>query len=346
MNDYVKFMSQKTDGGNGERQLSIGALGSAMVAHGEDFELDSRFGQCLVIMGRTSERLARLQDAYVQKATLTWLDSLEHSRAQHKELGQSRKKLGDRRLAFDTASAKIEKTKKEDFRAEEELRSQRAKYEEANEDVYRRMMDIKEMEADSVADLTAFLDCQIAYFERCKDALLQAKREWPGVYDLGSPTDKSRSNTSSPPNVDTTGERSFTPPSLPSRPNIGGGRLLSNSLPQSPSKETSGFDLSSRPGVNRSATDNGLKRDISQALPLHTGRRMVSDNLSIRTQRSQLRSVSPICNKEYSASPISLNGGEIGNPGHGDGTISVKKRPPPPPPSRASKPPLSLAPVR
>ena len=346
MNDYVKFMSQKTEGGNGERQLYIAALGSAMVAHGEDFELDSPLGQCLTIMGRTNEQLARLQDVYIQKAASTWLDSLEHSRAQHKELGQSRKKLGDRRLAFDTASAKIEKAKREDFRAEEELRSQRAKYEEANEDVYRRMMDIKEMEAESVADLTAFLDCQITYFEKCKNALLQAKREWPASYDSGGSMNKPSSNTSSPSNVDTAGERLPTP-TLPSRPNLGGGRLLSNSLPQSPTRESSGFDFPTRPGVNRSATYDGLKRDVSPASSLHIGRRMVSDNLSIRTQRSQLRSVSPICNKEYSASPISLNGGEIGNTSHENGTIFVKKRPPPPPPpSRATKPPLSLPPVR
>lgn len=36
----------------------------------------------------------------------------------------------------------MQKAKKEDFKAEEELRSQKAKYEETSEDVYRRMQDV------------------------------------------------------------------------------------------------------------------------------------------------------------------------------------------------------------
>ena len=73
----------------------------------------------------------------------------------------------------------MQKAKKEDFRAEEELRSQKAKYEESSEDVYRRMLDIKEAEADSVADLGEFLDAELNYYDRCRDVLLQLKKEWP-----------------------------------------------------------------------------------------------------------------------------------------------------------------------
>lgn len=58
-------------------------------------------------------------------------------------VGQTaRKKLESRRLAYDTSLAKMQKAKKEDFRVEEELRSQKAKYEETSEDVYRRMQDV------------------------------------------------------------------------------------------------------------------------------------------------------------------------------------------------------------
>ena len=73
----------------------------------------------------------------------------------------------------------MQKIKKEDFRAEEELRSQKAKYEESSEDVYRRMQDIKEAEAESIADLTAFLDGELSYYDRCREVLLQVKRDWP-----------------------------------------------------------------------------------------------------------------------------------------------------------------------
>jgi hypothetical protein len=75
----------------------------------------------------------------------------------------------------------MQKAKKEDFRVEEELRSQKAKYEESSEDVFRRMQDIKEAEEDSVADLGAFLDLQLEYYDRCRDEVLRMKREWPAA---------------------------------------------------------------------------------------------------------------------------------------------------------------------
>lgn len=54
----------------------------------------------------------------------------------------ARKKLENRRLAYDTSLAKMQKAKREDFQAEEELRIQKAKYEETSEDVHRRMQDV------------------------------------------------------------------------------------------------------------------------------------------------------------------------------------------------------------
>lgn len=89
----------------------------------------------------------------------------------------------------------MQKAKNEDFRVEEELRAQKAKYEETSEDVFRRMQDvrvaichlitevdclqIKEAEGDSVADLGAFLDAELSYYDRCREVLLQLKRDWP-----------------------------------------------------------------------------------------------------------------------------------------------------------------------
>lgn len=94
----------------------------------------------------------------------------------------ARKKLENRRLAYDTSQAKMQKAKKEDFRVEEELRSQKVKYEEASDEVLRRMMDIKESEPESTADMSAFLEAQLNYHDKCREVLLQLKDEWPGGY--------------------------------------------------------------------------------------------------------------------------------------------------------------------
>jgi hypothetical protein len=133
----------------------------------------------LPAFGKTQERIARAQENYITDATASWLESLERSLVQLKEYQAARKKLDTRRLAYDASLAKMQKAKKEDFRVEEELRSQKAKYEETSDDVYRRMLEIKEAETESVADLTAFLNAELAYHERCREALQQLRKEWP-----------------------------------------------------------------------------------------------------------------------------------------------------------------------
>jgi hypothetical protein len=45
---YVKALSKRNEGGDREKILPVGHLGSTMVNHGEDFESDSEFGQCLI----------------------------------------------------------------------------------------------------------------------------------------------------------------------------------------------------------------------------------------------------------------------------------------------------------
>ena len=101
---YVKSLSKRNDGEDKDKSLPVGYLGTSMVHHGEDFEDDSQFGQCLISktafgppkkvasdrvvnlgMGRTNERICRIQETYVTNATESWLESLERSLAQMKE---------------------------------------------------------------------------------------------------------------------------------------------------------------------------------------------------------------------------------------------------------------------
>lgn len=93
----------------------------------------------------------------------------------------ARKKLEARRLAYDASLSKMQKAKREDFRVEEELRAQKAKYEESSEDVFRRMQDIKEAESESITDLGVFLEAELEYHDRCRDILLKLKNEWPAA---------------------------------------------------------------------------------------------------------------------------------------------------------------------
>ncbi len=48
MTAYVKTLSKRQEGDDKEKNLPVAYLGSTMVSHGEDFEEDSEFGQCLM----------------------------------------------------------------------------------------------------------------------------------------------------------------------------------------------------------------------------------------------------------------------------------------------------------
>ncbi|RJE19917.1 BAR domain protein [Aspergillus sclerotialis] len=364
---YVKSISKRNEGDDKEKTLPIANLGSSMVAHGDDFDANSEYGRCMNMFGKTEERLARIQEAYIAQATSTYLESLERSLAQMKEYQAARKKLDNRRLNYDTSLSKMQKAKKEDFRVEEELRTQKVKYEESNDDVYRRMMDIKDSEAESVVDLTAFLDAQLSYHEKCQEVLLQLRNEWPaGQASVQTPsgrrTGRARSATAhsymdryeslheEPPN--TTDHRptiqSSNKVELPGRDAFQG----ENGFQRPALSQAQTFEGPMQ--LRRISENQGTPRASSQARPIH---RVASDpyvdspdevSASSYTGTSpeyhyRGRSVSPATSHGSAVSSrtssATMNGGSM-NGG------SMNKRAPPPPPPRSKKPPPPPPPMK
>lgn len=369
MTTYIKAISKRNEGDDKEKVLPIAHLGGSMIGYGEKDDMHNDFAQCLILCGRTHERLARMQESYIVQATSSWLESLDRSVAQMKEYQAARKKLETRRLAYDTSLAKMQKIKKEDFRVEEELRTQKAKYEEANEDVYRRMHDIKDSEVDSTEDLASFLDAELNYHEKCREVLLQLKKDWPAGQcrsqtPNGRRPGRPRSNTAHSFHeryeaVEEEPRRA----ALESRPAIRSSKAGSSNTPTRDFSPEPGFQ---RPNFNRAGTFEGptqLRRDLSPVPSQHLSRQ-ATDVLAIRTSRSALRPVSRV-NPDHADSPDDVgsywnNGSDRSHdersaspsPSHSHGSAfsrtassttvnSVgpsKKGPPPPPPSRAKKP--------
>ncbi|KAI9677452.1 MAG: hypothetical protein M1817_006406 [Caeruleum heppii] len=382
MTSYIKSLSKTKEAEDKEKILPVAFLGSSMVSHGEDFEEGSEFGSCLMSMGRTNERIARIQENYVAKATSSWLESLERSLAQMKEYQAARKKLENRRLAYDASLSKMQKAKREDFRVEEELRSQKAKYEESSEDVYRRMLDIKEAEAESVADLGAFLDAELDHYDRCREVLLQLKREWPaGESSIDGGNDRRNGRphgNSSRAGFDryNTSDDETTPIPEP-RPSIRSTRTTSSLHGNGARHELPGMHAppSARPAAPRSSTtemSRSTYRD-GAASPVPRMTRVPTDPPTLPKTRSQLRQVSQVTTRgdvfgdPADDSPISNSSPEQS---YGERSISPatsygsapsrnassttlhgtfangRKAPPPPPPSRAKKPPPPPPPMK
>ncbi|PLB33840.1 BAR domain protein [Aspergillus candidus] len=354
MTGYVKSISKRNEGDDKEKTLPIAHLGSSMISHGEDFDGHSDYGRCLITFGRTEERLARVQESYIAQSNSSWLESLERALTQLKDYQSARKKLDNRRLAYDTSLSKMQKVKKEDFRMEEELRTQKIKYEEANEDVYRRMMDIKDSEGEHVNDLEAFLDAQLEYHERSREVLLQLRKEWPSSQSASYPPNgrragRPRSNTAHSYQERYEPVQEELVNAMESRPIIRSNRETSPVYSVDPTPQ--------RPIAVRTSTFEGpMQLRQEQAWPSRT----VSENYGPPRPVSRVVT-DPYMDPPDSAGQYRSNGGSPDRsyygrsisptPSYGDamsrrtssntlnGATLAKKAPPPPPPSRAKKPP-------
>ncbi|KAK1975202.1 BAR domain-containing protein [Colletotrichum cereale] len=358
-NTYVKWIARRGEAfDDKEKGLPIAFVGRMMISHGEEFEPDSEFGACLLSLGRTNERLAGIQENYAADVTDNWLVSVERSLAMMKEYQAARKKLESRRLAYDASISKMQKAKREDFRLEEELRTARAKYEEAGEDVMRRMQDIKDAEADNVRDLTSLLDAELSYHERCTEELRRLRQNWAGGNSPSSPADRRSSNNNNG-RARANTARSFNdysargnhqvedePEPMPVRMPIRSNR--------SEAKYGASADTTPRPSIARAQTFQGpaaADRRSAVATPpvpsvshigslrgnlRPTGRPLAGDIFADRDDDHMTvsGSGSPEWN-DRSASPATSMGSSLTR---STSNLQSKKAPPPPPPSRAKKP--------
>ncbi|EFX02275.1 bar domain containing protein [Grosmannia clavigera kw1407] len=370
MTAYVKWIGRRGEVfEDREKGVPASYLGRTMVGHGEDFEPDSEFGNCLVTLGRANERMAAIQEQFVADATVAWLESLDRSLAMMKEYQNSRKKLENRRLAYDASITKMQKAKRDDFRIEEELRTNRAKYEESNEDIMRRMQDIKDAEADSIRDLTSFMDCQLSYHERCADELRRIKRTWPGAataanasnnggyggsnsLSVGGYGNRSRSNTARSYNSERYNPNSNNLPEeepepmparmpirsnnrVPSNGNLNGSNMATPEKPPRPSPAIRSNTFQGAGSNAAAATAAAAVSSLRGGLR-PVGRTMTnSSNSSVHVDDGD--DGSPEWGGDRSASPAtsysSLNRSTSNLSGNPAG-----RKPPPPPPIRSKKP--------
>lgn len=275
--------------------------------------------------------------------------------------------------------AKIQKAKKEDYKIEEDLRTQKARYEESTEDVYRRMQDIVDSEKESIEGLYAFLEAELNFHDRAREILFQLKRNWPAGAMSGnytrSPTTRSRSST-----LDrfraaqTLEDDDLPPPPLPFR-------SQTPSAAASPSRELPGFDFT--PSRSRSSTKDSLSvprpnltrgntADSAYALRQPTALRTLrprqastgagdvfsdpiddvtssSPDRYFENERSSSPATSVTGGASYGSSLSRNTSWDSSSKPFGNivsANVPAGKKPPPPPPSRGTKPPPPPPPKR
>ena len=123
-----------------------------------------RSGSCLVNFGRAHCRIATLQEAFTLTLSDTFHAFLKQSISDLSDYIAQRKKFQSRRLAYDAAINKADKTFKKDKDrkdAEDELQAARLKYEETSQDLEKRMRAIQDAETKQLRELRSFLDLEV-----------------------------------------------------------------------------------------------------------------------------------------------------------------------------------------
>ncbi|KJZ77195.1 hypothetical protein HIM_03516 [Hirsutella minnesotensis 3608] len=333
---YMKWASRRCDAlEDKSRSTPVAIFGGAMTAHASELESASEYRNCLAQIGCANERIAQYHSNYTEDVTAGWLQHLERSVTMMKEYQAARKKLESRRLAYDASLAKFQKSKRDDFRVEDEMRVCKTKFDDSTEEVLRRMQDIKDAEVDDVAALSSLLDAQLTFHERAAEELRRTRESLEDV-TISAQAPQEDLSVSRP------RSRPATLESVPSR------RTKSSQVMPPPPPP-----LSTRPSMSRTSTF-GLRSASSASPATRTPvlSRTATD-MSIRTNRP---------NEAYSDDELSPSESE--SPGWGNRSVSsttshdsvarvnpvqaVKKAPPPPPPpvNRAKKPPPPPVPTR
>ncbi|KAK9487624.1 meiotically up-regulated gene 137 protein [Lipomyces starkeyi] len=272
---YVRNLSKRRELDELEKTSPIDILGQAMAIYGDEFVADSTYGQALYRLGVANQKLARHQEIFVERINKNFLEGIEKSIAQFKDCQAARKKLEYRRLAYDTALSKVQKTKREDARLEEEVRAQRIKYEEAGEDVVRKMNSIRDAESDNLADLVDFFEAECEYYERCNEVLVNLRKNWVSDLPGGSPSTPkgARSRSTSIKSFGNSHEEI----SPPRRPNFKSGASSSSSIQSSSSN---GYDSAPKFGGLRNQTTSADIGSTLDTLPTSTTLSISSGKLS------------------------------------------------------------------
>jgi len=207
------------------------------------------------------------------------------------------------------------------------------------------MEDIKEAEVDSVNDLTSFLDAELAYYDSCREILLQLKREWPATSGKdnrnGGRAGRARSNTahSYTDRFNPVEEEDAPAPKI-TIPRLGSSRG------DSPRRDLP----DSRPTFSRTITSDSVlsKRDYSPVGMNKLSRVPTEPTALLAANRGGLR---PAGHRDQYEQDDRHFSGRSDSPTSYTSTPSRtaswstldtndgKKKAPPPPPSRAKKPP-------
>ncbi|KAJ2388090.1 hypothetical protein GGI23_006131, partial [Coemansia sp. RSA 2559] len=123
-------------------------LGSSMVRLGSGLPKDSPYGRAMREVGQAEERMSEQQVEFINIAKEGWMPSLQRSLDDFKEYVALQKKLESRRSEYDSKLVKFQKARKDNMTVEDELRTAQVRYEDAYDDLAKRMLTMQDQETE------------------------------------------------------------------------------------------------------------------------------------------------------------------------------------------------------
>lgn len=248
----------------------------------------------------------------------------------------------------------MQKAKQDDHKVEEGVCKTRTKFDDASEDVMRRMQDIQDSEAESIAALKmVFLEAQLEYHEQAAEELRRAKQELFDDSRSASPSYEERHVSRARSNTDRSWHdaRQPAPRRLsPSTERLPARRLASANAAAPPSLPPP--SQSPRHSLVRASTTYGTSTPLATlGVRVPALGRTASDNVAYARQTDDVfRDDDSIGSGEDGASWGNRSASSATSYDSlcrvPNGHESRKAKPPPPPVNRAKKPPPPPVPAR
>ncbi|KAJ2518236.1 hypothetical protein H4217_003457 [Coemansia sp. RSA 1939] len=142
-------------------------LGSSMVRLGAGLPKDSPYGRAMRELGQAEERMSEQQIEFVNAAKEGWVPSLQRSLDDFKEYVALQKKLETRRGEYDSRLVKFQRARKDNMAVEDDLRTAQIRYEDAYDDLAKRMLEMQDNETECLREAFNFYQAQLAYHQNC-----------------------------------------------------------------------------------------------------------------------------------------------------------------------------------
>uniref|UniRef100_A0A1I8G8Z2 BAR domain-containing protein n=2 Tax=Macrostomum lignano TaxID=282301 RepID=A0A1I8G8Z2_9PLAT len=174
------MMCEKLERGKRDRPTPLEELGTALLTSGNELGPGSEYGNSLVKVGQTEQRLAQLERDFIFAANAAMLRPMRQFLAgDMKTIQRERRTLENLRLDLDSAKARLKRAKQDPAKkaAEEECERLQAEFEKQLEVTRLLLEGLESSHSHHLRCLNEFVDAQMQYYAEGFNRMQELQRQ-------------------------------------------------------------------------------------------------------------------------------------------------------------------------